>query len=149
MSRSWLRALAPLPLLSRTPTCRAAVRSLSFAEFQKVIKDWEDVIQGIFSFECAVKIVAEGEHPRAFFYDPWNSFDFFIVLLSLPFLNIDLDLALLRLVRLLRLIKLVRVVKSARIFTVLQTRYEMTFISISLIKLAVMCLVLLHWFSWK
>ena len=57
------------------------------------------------------------------------------------------NLRTLRLVRLLRLIKLVRVVKSARIFTVLQTRYEMTFISISLIKLAVMCLVLLHWFS--
>lgn len=73
-----------------------------------------------------------------------------------PFLHIELpevddeasgSLRTLRLVRLLRLIKLVRVAKSARIFTVLQTRYEMTFISISLIKLAVLCLVLLHWFS--
>ena len=73
-----------------------------------------------------------------------------------PFLQIDMpevddeasgSLRTLRLVRLLRLIKLVRVAKSARIFTVLQTRYEMTFISISLIKLGVLCLVLLHWFS--
>ena len=57
------------------------------------------------------------------------------------------QLKVLRLVRLLRLIKLARVFKSAKIFTVLQVRYEMTFIGISLIKLGVLCIVLLHWFA--
>ena len=47
----------------------------------------------------------------------------------------------------LRLIKLARVFKSAKIFTVLQVRYEITFIGISLIKLGVLCIVLLHWFA--
>ena len=37
--------------------------------------------------------------------------------------------------------------KSAKIFTVLQVRYEITYIGISLIKLGVLCIVLLHWFA--
>lgn len=57
------------------------------------------------------------------------------------------QLKVLRLVRLLRLIKLARVFKSAKIFTVLQIRYEISFVGISLIKLGVLCLVLLHWFA--
>ena len=57
------------------------------------------------------------------------------------------QLKVLRLVRLLRLIKLARVFKSAKIFTVLQVKYEMTFVGISLIKLGVLCIVLLHWFA--
>ena len=57
------------------------------------------------------------------------------------------QLKVLRLVRLLRLIKLARVFKSAKIFVVLQVRYEITFIGISLIKLGVLCIVLLHWFA--
>jgi hypothetical protein len=57
------------------------------------------------------------------------------------------QLKVLRLVRLLRLIKLARVFKSAKIFNVLQVRYEITFIGISLLKLGVLCIVLLHWFA--
>ena len=75
----------------------------------------EDVIQNIFAFECAVKLVAEGEHPSAFFYDPWNSFDFFIVLAGYLGSYLPVDLAFLRLVRLLRVFKLARSFPSLRI----------------------------------
>ena len=71
------------------------------------------MIQGIFSFECAVKIVAEGEHPGFYFYDPWNSFDFFIVLAGYLGSFLPVDLAFLRLVRLLRVFKLALVRRCA------------------------------------
>ena len=38
--------------------------------------------QAIFTAECALKIVAQGEQPRRYFRDRWNVFDFSIVLLG-------------------------------------------------------------------
>ena len=69
------------------------------------------VVLGVFCFEVIIKIISEAMAPWRYWTGPewkWNNFDFFIVLLSLPFLNIDLDLALLRLVRLARLAKLIK-----------------------------------------
>src|SRR5687767_9594020 len=39
------------------------------------------VVLAIFVFEIAVKLLAEGKQPLRYFRDPWNVFDFVIVML--------------------------------------------------------------------
>jgi voltage-gated sodium channel len=68
----------------------------------------------IFSLEAILKILSEGLAPHMYWLGPewkWNTFDFTIVFLSLPFWNGLFgggSLALLRLVRLMRLAKLIK-----------------------------------------
>ena len=58
-----------------------------------------------------IKIAAEGAKPWLFFIGPdaaWNIFDTAIVVVSIPGLNLNGDVIVLRLVRLLRIQKLGR-----------------------------------------
>lgn len=74
----------------------------------------DNIILLVFSFEVIVKMAAEGLAPYMYFFGKewkWNTFDFTIVFLSLPFwggLFGGGSLALLRLVRLMRLAKLIK-----------------------------------------
>ena len=53
-----------------------------------------------------VKTVAQGERPQRYLQDPWNRFDFVVVLISYVELAYPLGgLAMLRLVRVLRMLK--------------------------------------------
>lgn len=79
-----------------------------------IVRDWgrqliilDKVILAIFTFEIAIKIIAEGRHPFRFFKDPWNSFDFLIVAVCfLPAFGPYAAVArILRILRVLRLIK--------------------------------------------
>jgi voltage-gated sodium channel len=76
-------------------------------------------IIGVFSGEALTKICAEGMHPHRYFKDPWNRFDFFIVLSCLIFMipglpKISALLSMIRLLRLLRILKLVRLYPEVR-----------------------------------
>ncbi len=72
------------------------------------------MIVAIFVVEVVVKMVAEGRSFWRYFYDPWNVFDFIIVVLCL--LPMDAGfVAVLRLVRVLRVLKLVTAVPKLQI----------------------------------
>lgn len=67
----------------------------------------DGVILAIFGLEIALKMVALSPHPLRFFRDPWNVFDFIIVVGALlPF--VSSYALILRLFRLFRVLKLVR-----------------------------------------
>jgi voltage-gated sodium channel len=74
--------------------------------------DW--LIIGIFTFEIAVKVVAEWPKPWRFFRDGWNIFDFVVV--AVCFLPFHAQyVAVLRLARLLRVIRLVRALPDLQV----------------------------------
>lgn len=79
----------------------------SLAEkYHYVFEVLDKVILGIFILEILVKILSEGNRPLDYFKDPWNIFDFIIVVLC--FLPINAQyIAVVRLVRILRVLKLV------------------------------------------
>lgn len=50
----------------------------------------ENIVLGIFVFECVAKLVAEGKTPIKFFTGPegsWNTFDFIVVIFCMPFFS--------------------------------------------------------------
>jgi len=68
----------------------------------------DQFILAVFTFEVAVKFLAEGPMLYTYFHNNWNKFDFFIVLVCyLPTSNRNLVM-MLRLLRLLRILKLLR-----------------------------------------
>jgi voltage-gated sodium channel len=76
------------------------------AEYGRVLHILDLLILGIFMVEALLKILSHGRQPWRYFADPWNVFDFIIVVLCLlpvagPFA------AVLRLARALRLLRLV------------------------------------------
>lgn len=64
------------------------------------------IILFFFSLEIIIKIIAEGRHPLRYFTDPWNIFDFLIVLSC--FIPVTSDfIAIFRLIRILRVLRLI------------------------------------------
>ncbi len=77
------------------------------------------VILLIFTLEAAVKILAEGDRPWRYFSDPWNVFDFTIVLACwmpffLPTLSVGF-IAVFRLARILRILRLVHTLPQLKL----------------------------------
>jgi voltage-gated sodium channel len=71
-----------------------------------LLKTLDHVVLGIFVFEIAVKMGAEGRQPWRYFKDPWNIFDFLVV--AACFLPVGAQyVTVLRLARLLRVLRLV------------------------------------------
>jgi len=73
----------------------------------------DNIILGVFTFECFLKIFAEGWAIWSFWTGPewkWNNFDFIVVALCMPFAKslTGGNVAVLRLMRLARLVKLVK-----------------------------------------
>ncbi len=67
----------------------------------------DKVVLAIFTLEVVLKVAAEGSKPWKYFTDPWNVFDFAIVVGG--FLPVDAQyVVVFRLLRLLRVLKLVR-----------------------------------------
>eukprot|EP00164_Ancoracysta_twista_P003663 GFYU01004905.1.p1 GENE.GFYU01004905.1~~GFYU01004905.1.p1 ORF type:complete len:464 (+),score=104.38 GFYU01004905.1:113-1504(+) len=77
------------------------------------VVDW--IITGIFTLEVVLKILALGYKPLQFFKDPWNVFDFFVVVLS--YLPIGSYVLMLRMVRILRVLKLLRAIPELQVLT--------------------------------
>lgn len=72
------------------------------------------VILGIFVVEIVIKLAAEGRTPGRYFRDPFNCFDFAIVVISLLPLGAQYA-TVLRLVRLLRVLRLVHALPRLQI----------------------------------
>ncbi|CAM9197022.1 unnamed protein product, partial [Heterosigma akashiwo] len=99
-------------------------------------------ILAVFTVELVLKVLAEGRLPHRFFLDPWNRFDFVIVLGSyLPLLlgggGVGSVLALLRLMRVLRVLKVVKSSQKLKIVVeaVLKGFQSITYISVMMVIL--------------
>ena len=84
------------------------------AKHGELLLQLDQLVLLFFVFEIAVKLIARGRHPWLYFYDPWNVFDFSIVLFC--FLPLHLEwLAAARLMRILRVLRLVTVIPRMQV----------------------------------
>jgi voltage-gated sodium channel len=75
-----------------------------------------DVFLAFFVGELALRIGSYGRRPQSFFRDPWNVFDFVIIVAAfVP--GLRSNSTLLRLARLLRVIRVVRLLPELRVLT--------------------------------
>ena len=87
--------------------------------------------QFIFTVEIAVKLVAEGYHPKRFFKDGWNCLDFFVVITGFVELTPgDVFLAYFPVIS-LRLLRLLRVFRLAKAFPRLRSIVQALILSFS------------------
>ncbi|MCB1172803.1 MAG: ion transporter [Leptospiraceae bacterium] len=96
----------------------------------------DQMVLWIFVLEVLVKMGAEGSKPWRYFLDPWNIFDFIIVVAAfMPFGGSSV--AVLRLARLLRVLKLVRALPKLQILVgaLLKSIPSMGYVSILLLLL--------------
>ena len=87
------------------------IQTYAGMETDPVVTTIDNIILITFCVEILVKMCAEGMAPWRYFSGPewrWNNFDFVIVMLCMPFVDLGNSIALLRLFRLMRLAKLVR-----------------------------------------
>jgi voltage-gated sodium channel len=83
-------------------------------EYGSLLHALDKIVLGIFVVEIALKVGAEGARPWRYFRDPWNVFDFLIVVAV--FLPINSQyVTVLRLARLLRVLRLVRAVPRLQV----------------------------------
>jgi len=84
------------------------------AKYEGILHIFDRIIIWIFIGELILKIIAEGRQPWKYFQDPWNVFDFAIIVSF--FLPINTHYAVvLRMVRLLRVLKLVKALPRLQI----------------------------------
>ena len=81
---------------------------------QRVLDLLDQIVIAIFALEVVVKMGAEGPRPWRYFLDPWNVFDFAIVVACFLPVNAQYVMVL-RLARLLRVLKLVRALPRLQI----------------------------------
>lgn len=91
----------------------------SVREWLPLLHSLDLVILLIFTLEAAIKILAEGDRPLRYFSDPWNVFDFAIVVACwLPFFLPTLSVgffAVFRLARILRILRLVHTLPQLKL----------------------------------
>ena len=106
------------------------------AQYRSLFHFLDQLILWIFVLEMAIKIIAEGRYPLRYFQDPWNVFDFTIVVLC--FLPIHVEfVAVLRLVRILRVLRLIRAIPKLRLLVgaLLKSIPSIGYVSILLVLL--------------
>lgn len=111
--------------------------------YPSLLERWGPMLHGanrlilfIFTVEVAVKMGAEGNKPWRYFRDPWNVFDFLIVLAA--YMPIDAQfITVLRLARVLRVLKLVRALPKLQIIVsaLLKSIPSMGYVSLLLLLL--------------
>jgi voltage-gated sodium channel len=88
------------------------VQTYDGMEVDPIVVAMDNIVLGIFTFECVLKIVAEGNKPWRYLTGKdwaWNNFDFTIVMLCMPFIPFEGgSVKLLRLLRLMRVVKLIK-----------------------------------------
>ena len=94
----------------------------------------------IFTLEASIKILGQGKNPFNYFKNPWNVFDFLIVVACLlePFLNLGgAFLPVLRLARILRVLRLVTAIPKLQLLVtcLLKSLPSMFYVSILLFLL--------------
>lgn len=112
-----------------------------FAAENIVLLDILDaVILGIFVIEAVIKILSKGNRPFEYFKNPWNVFDFAIVVGCLlePIIHVGGDfLPVLRLARILRVLRLVSAIPKLQLLVscLLRSLPSMFYVSILLFLL--------------
>jgi len=103
------------------------------ASYGLVINVLDKIVLGIFILEIIIKMGAHGCKPLHYFKDPWNIFDFCIVIVCLLPLEGQF-VAVLRLARILRVLKLVTAVPKLQIIVgaLLKSIPSMFYVSILL-----------------
>lgn len=94
------------------------------------------IVLGIFTVEILIKVIAEGRRPWHYFYDPWNIFDFLIVVAA--YLPIGAGyITVLRLLRLLRVLRLLHAVPQLQVLVsaLLKSIPSMAYVSLFLFLL--------------
>ena len=87
-------------------------------ENASVLHFLDQAILAIFTVEALIKILAEGNRPLHYFKNPWNVFDFAIVVTCLlePFLHLGgAFLPVLRLLRILRVLRLITAIPKLQL----------------------------------
>lgn len=90
------------------------------------VADWKDllwtldqIILAIFLIEVVIKVMAEGDRPFRYFKDPWNVFDFSIVVTCYAALLVpEMEgayVAVFRLARVMRVFRIVRTIPKLRL----------------------------------
>jgi len=105
-----------------------------------VLNTLDSFILGIFVIEAVIKILAEGNRPQNYFKNPWNVFDFIIVVACLlgPVIHLGADfLPVLRLARILRVLRLVSAIPKLQLLVscLLKSLPSMFYVSILLFLL--------------
>lgn len=105
-----------------------------------VLNTLDSFILGIFVIEAVIKILAEGIRPQNYFKNPWNVFDFSIVVACLlgPVIHLGADfLPVLRLARILRVLRLVSAIPKLQLLVscLLRSLPSMFYVSILLFLL--------------
>ena len=105
-----------------------------------VLNTLDSFILGIFVIEAVIKILAEGNRPQNYFKNPWNVFDFIIVVACLlgPVIHLGADfLPVLRLARILRVLRLVSAIPKLQLLVIclLRSLPSMFYVSILLFLL--------------
>ncbi|MDG1139490.1 MAG: ion transporter [Opitutales bacterium] len=105
-----------------------------------VLHTLDSIILGVFVIEAVIKILAEGNRPQNYFKNPWNIFDFSIVVACLlgPVIHFGADfLPVLRLARILRVLRLVSAVPKLQLLVscLLRSLPSMFYVSILLFLL--------------
>lgn len=95
----------------------------------------DSTVQGVFLAEVVLKIIAEDLKPWRYFYDSWNNFDFFVVMISFVPTGSGSLVTMLRLLRLLRVMKLMRALPQLQniIFALSSGTKSISYISVILI----------------
>ena len=107
----------------------------AMAHYGPWLKILDGAVLGIFIAEILLKIIARGSKPWEYFYDPWNSVDFFIVAACLVPTGSN-TFAIFRLVRVLRILRLVtafpklQIIVSALLKSVPSMGYVVALLSI-------------------
>ena len=109
-------------------------------EHSIVLNTLDSFILGIFVIEAVIKILAEGNRPQNYFRNPWNIFDFIIVVACLlgPVIHLGADfLPVLRLARILRVLRLVSAIPKLQLLVscLLRSLPSMFYVSILLFLL--------------
>ena len=138
---NWFQNLIILSIL-------AAGVIVGIETYGESVKEWLPLLHGldycillIFTVEAIIKIAAEGNQPFNYFKDPWNIFDFLIVLvcwISIFMPNINAGfVAVFRLARILRVLRLVTALPQLKMLVdaMLKSIPSMGYVSILLFLL--------------
>ena len=94
-----------------------------FLKYYILLHRIDIIILTIFILEMVIKMIAEGKKPWLYFKDPWNIFDFIIIIVSLlPFIisagqNDTHAFAAIRIIRLFRIMRALRAFRVLRLVT--------------------------------
>jgi voltage-gated sodium channel len=104
----WFRAFITLVILVAGTLVGIETYPAIMSEYSDLVYLLDSIVIGIFVVEIIIRVVAFGTKPHHFFLDPWNVFDFVIVVICvLPF---EAEfIAVFRLARVLRVMRLVTV----------------------------------------